>query len=389
MSAFGSGDDQAWAVALQSDGKIVAGGYSHNGSNKDFALARYDAHGNLDTTFDADGKVTTAIGSADDAILGIAVQGDGKIVAVGYMAAGSDFDFALARYNADGSLDASFDSDGRVVTDAQDLYIARAVALQADGKIVVGGYASVSQLGIFAIARYNSDGSLDTGFDTDGIVRVTAGTYPPDVCFAVAVQPDGKIVGAGRSNVLSADLEPCIVRLNGDGTLDPSFDADGILLFDFPDNPVADAMYGIGISSAGGIVIGGGVFSNNAGFDFAAARCTESGVIDSAFDTDGMVITELGAGWEEAFGLAVQANDKIVLAGYSNNSVNEDFAVMRYNADGSLDTTFDLDGKLTLIFGTGDEQAHGVALQSDGRIVVAGYAWNGSDYDFAIARIWP
>src|SRR5688572_14579550 len=168
---LGAGDDKATSVALQPDGKIVVGGYSHNGGNKDFAVARYAADGTLDASFDGDGKVTTAIGSADEEILGLALQSDGKIVAVGYRTAGSDNDWALVRYNTDGSLDTTFDGDGGVVTSVLDLNLVCAVAIQSDGRIVVGGYAATGGHNVFSVARYNTDGSLDTSFDGDGIAK--------------------------------------------------------------------------------------------------------------------------------------------------------------------------------------------------------------------------
>lgn len=391
MTKFGLGDDMAYAVAIQTDQRIVAAGNSHNGSDQDFAVARYNSNGSLDTSFAAGGKVTTAIGSGDDGILGLALQSDGKIVAAGYTVSGSDTDFAVVRYNTNGTLDATFGTDGRVVTSDQDLHAARAVAIQADGKIVVGGEAIPSAGGSneFAVVRYNIDGSLDSSFDADGVVKVASGPYPPDRCTALAIQADQKIVGAGRAVILSPDTDPCVVRLNADGSLDTSFDGDGILIFDFSDLSTSDEAHGIGFTSGGGVVVGGGVIPSVPYADFAAARCTSAGVVDAGFGADGKVTTEIGSQDEVAFALAVQTNDKIVLAGFYDNVQDDDFALVRYNTDGSLDTSFDKDGKLVLHFGSGQERARAVKLQSDGKIVAAGYAWNGTDYDFLLVRIWP
>src|SRR5262249_13706627 len=148
---------------IQADGRIVVAGYAWNGANDDFALARYNADGSLDTSFDGDGKVTTAVGTGDDQGYSVAIQADGRILVAGYTWNGAHYDFALARYNSDGSLDTSFDGDGRLTTaigtdDGQ----AYSVAIQADGRIVVAGSSANAD---FALARYNADGSLDASFD--------------------------------------------------------------------------------------------------------------------------------------------------------------------------------------------------------------------------------
>src|SRR5581483_7111003 len=163
---IGSGTDVAQAVALQPDGKIVAAGNSISGFTDRFALGRDNPNGSLDTSFDGDGKLTTAIGGSDDVAFAVALQPDGKIVAAGQSFNGSNDDFALARYNANGSLDTSFDGDGKQTTafgsGNDDAY---AVAIQPDGKIVAAGYGLVGSVSEFALARYNPDGSLDSSFD--------------------------------------------------------------------------------------------------------------------------------------------------------------------------------------------------------------------------------
>jgi uncharacterized delta-60 repeat protein len=180
---FGS-SESAFAVAVQPDGRIVAAG----GSDGDFALARYNGDGSLDTSFDSDGKVTTDFGAFAGA-LAVAVQPDGRIVAAGE----SGGDFALARYNRDGSLDTSFDSDGKVTTDFGGSEVATAVAVHPDGRCVAAGGSDED----FALAGYKVDGSLDTSFDSDGKVTTDFGGF--EFASDVAIQPDGRIVAAGNS----------------------------------------------------------------------------------------------------------------------------------------------------------------------------------------------
>lgn len=202
-TAFGTGGqviapglgDTTNAVAIQSDNKIVVAG----SSGFAFALARYNANGSLDTTFDADGKVTTDIGTGIDIANAVAIQADGKIVAAGQSPHGAGVAFALVRYNANGSLDTDFGTGGKVTTDFdKSLNIAQAIAIQSDRKIVAAGWTNDSVVNVFALARYNTDGSLDTTFDADGKVTTAIGIV--NMVNAVAIQSDGKIVAAGRSD---------------------------------------------------------------------------------------------------------------------------------------------------------------------------------------------
>jgi len=312
------------AIALQPDGKIVVAGYSHNGSNYDIAVVRYNADGSLDTTFDGDGRVTTPVGSGYDYGQAIALQPDGKIVVAGISYNGSNDDFAVVRYNADGSLDTTFSGDGKVTTpvggSADDGY---AIALQPDGKILVAGLTLGTSLDI-AVVRYNADGSLDTTFDGDGKVTTPVGTGA-DYGFAIALQPDGKFLVAG--------------------------------------------------------------YLNNAGnYDFAVVRYNADGGLDTTFSGDGKVTTPVGTAGDYGYAIALQPDGKILVAGYSENGSDNDLAVVRYNADGSLDTTFDADGKLTTAAGGGNDNGYAIGLQPDGKIVVAGLSDNGTDYDFAVVR---
>ncbi len=208
----GPTSDRGGDVAIQADGKIVVVG----SAGRQFALARYNSGGSLDTSFDGDGKVTTNFGGFAFAS-GVALQPDGKIVAVG----GSGGNFALARYNSNGSLDTNFDGDGKVLTDFGGSESARAVAIQPNGKIVAAGgsfsFATFTQS--FALARYNPNGSLDPSFDTDGKVTTALGGFAR----GVAVRPDDKIVAAGTTfNPATSTTDFTVVRYNRDGSLDGS-----------------------------------------------------------------------------------------------------------------------------------------------------------------------
>jgi uncharacterized delta-60 repeat protein len=338
--------------------------------------------GDLDPTFDGDGRVTTDFGGIRDEAFGVAVQGDGKIVAVGCARCFSTSeDFALARYNTDGSLDTTFDGDGKVTTDfAGGEDAPRGVAIQADGRIVAAGYALVSGSIDFALARFNTDGSLDTTFSGDGKVTTAfAGTY--DEARGVAIQTDGKIVAAGFTVTDFA-----LARYNTDGSLDTTFDGDGRVTTDFAgDNELARdlAIQGDGRIVAAGVTRFAGIYY------LALARYNTDGSLDTTFDGDGKVTTDfggIGGGTTEAFAVAIQTNGRIVAAGDVLSFGEFDFAVARYNIDGSLDTTFSGDGKVTTDFAGDHDRAFAVAIQANGRIVAAGEAIVSGNYDFALAR---
>ncbi len=378
ITAFG-GDDVARAIAIDSGGKIVVAGYSWNGTN-DFALARYNVDGSLDTTFDTDGKVTTPIGIGNDIAYAIAIDSGGKIVVAGNSNNGNN-DFALARYNpADGSLDTTFDGGGKVTTPigtgADGAY---AIAIDSACKIVVAGY-SYNGTNDFALARYNVDGSLDTTFGTSGKLTIAIGSND-DVAQAIAIDSNGKIVVAGYSSN-GSNFDFALARYNPNGTLDTTFDSDGKLTTPIG-TTTADVAFAMAIDSAGKIVVAG-----ESNYDFALARYNVNGTLDTTFGTGGIVTTPIGSGADGANAMAIDSAGKIVVAGYSTNG-NYDFALVRYNSNGSLDTTFDSDGKLTTPIGNSEDAANAIAIDSGGKIVVAGNSWNVSDNDFALARYWP
>jgi uncharacterized delta-60 repeat protein len=389
-TAIGTGTDIAYSVAIQSNGKIVVAGYLNiNGDldyNSDFALVRYNSDGSLDTAFGTGGKVTTAIGTGNDYAYSVAIQPDGKIVMAGSSIVSWINDFALARYNTDGSLDTSFDTDGKVTTNigTSDDF-AHSVAIQSNGKIVAAGLSYNGSNFDFALARYNTDGSLDAAFGTGGKVTTAIGTSNSGA-WSVAIQSDGRIVAAGYS-YNGSKYHFTLARYNSDGSLDTDFGTGGMVTTPFGTN--SDIAMSVAIQSDGKIVAAGSS-SSGSNLDFALVRYTTSGLLDTDFGTGGMVTTAIGTSNDWANSIAIQPDGKIVAAGYSANGTNLDFALVRYNSDGSLDIEFGTGGKLTTAIGTGEDGAAGVAIQSDGKIVAAGCSVNSSNYsDFVLVRYWP
>jgi len=359
------------------------------------------APGDLDPTFGNGGIVITPVGNFS-AAYSLAVQPDGKIVAAGFSYSGTTsapiYDFAVVRYNTDGTLDSSFGTGGKVTTDFGGEDVALAIAIQPDGKIVVAGDAGPSANKDFALARYNTDGTLDTSFGTGGKV-VTPVSSLSDFANTVAIQSNGKIVVAGNSNsgtsAANFNYDFAVVRYNTDGTLDNSFGTGGKVTTNFGGN--FETGNAVVIQSDGKIIVAGisGTFTSGVGTTagFALARYNMDGSLDTSFGAGGKVITPAGSSDDRATGAAIQTDGKIVVVGGSNTGTtsarNYDFAVFRYNTDGSLDSSFGAGGKVTTPIGSSDDFAHDVAIQSNGKIVVAGDKYNvggGLDYDIALAR---
>jgi len=364
-------------VAVQPDGKIVAVGAG---------IIRYNPDGSLDTSFAGDGKQTTDFGTS-----AVALQADGKIVVAGSLFLSlfpADADFALARYNTDGSPDTTFSGDGKLTTDLGGLDAAAEVALQADGKIVAGGGSGTpndSSEAEFALARYNPDGTLDTSLSGDGKQTTDFGAGL-DYGNGVALQADGKIVVGGVAIPEGSDGDFALVRYDADGSLDTTFSGDGKQTTDFGSG---DSARDVVLQADGKIVAVGD--SSTPSFDFALARYTASGSLDSSFSSDGKQTTDLG-NQDFIFEAAVQPDGKIVAVGGTEHFVGQqlfsDFALARYNPEGLLDLSFSSDGKQTTDLGDEFDEASGVALQSGGKIVAAGVSRGASSDagNFALAR---
>jgi len=386
----GSYSNRAQAVAIQDDGKIVVAGNANSGApnyNYQFAVVRYNDNGSLDTSFDGDGIVTTSVGPYSEAT-SVAIQPDGKIVVAGN---GQGIQFAVVRYNDNGSLDTSFSADGMMSTAVRENRdFARSVAIQDDGQIVVVGYCqtALGDHSQFGVIRINgSDGSLDTSFAGDGILT-TSVNGDNDEAYSVAIQSDGKIIVGGLAKTpLLNETDLAMVRYNNDGTLDPSFDSDGVVTTNFSRVPYSTPGKALAIQGDGKIVMAGYLQDGNL-WGFRVARFDTDGSLDTSFGTDGIVTTtvsEYSFYRGEARAVAIQDDGKIVVAGTNQYQ----FVVARYNTNGTLDTAFGTDGIMTTSAGGDYSQANSVAIQSDGQIVVAGTIYGPPDYlyQFGVVRL--
>lgn len=387
--------DEINDLVIQPDGKIVAVGESAPfdvlQSHARMIVARYNADGSLDATFGNDGIVTTAVG--DQAIANaVALQADGKIVVAGSGGTSNQTSFVVARYNSNGSLDDSFGNGGIVITSVSSFARLHAVAIQADGKIVAAGDAIIIRFGfftnIFTVARYNTDGSLDTTLDGDGVSQAAAElSLPANVPWSLALQEDQKIVLAGTCS--SSFSEFCVARYNTDGSLDTTFDGDGLVVTGFDSSAGASAR-AVVVQPDGKILAAGSRFGDGS-IDAVLARYNADGSLDTIFDGDGKVITPGFLFSVNA--LALQADGRIITVGQSIDTFSFlRLTVARYTSTGALDNTFGGGTIVTPAFAFAHSRGNAVAVQTDGRIVAGGLTNFGSQGgsrigDFGLLRL--
>ncbi len=374
--------DQANAVALQTDGKIIIAGSTWTGTTTNFALARCNTDGTLDNSFGDKGIVTTSVGGASE-IKSIAIQPDGKIIAVGIPRSNLNHGFLLARYKPDGSLDSSFGTDGKVITlISGDFDGAQSVIVQTNGKIVVGGYGGFNQNQAFALARYNKNGTLDTSFSEDGI-QTTSFNNARDYVTSLALQQDGKIIAAGFT-VINEIPNFALARYNTDGSLDNTFGLEGKLISGL--NNLGSEAWSLAIQNNGKIIVGGS-FGSTDDSNFGLIRYNIDGSIDKSFGINGIAITDVDSS-DEIRAIAIRPNGKIVAAGNSISSFGGIFSIAQYNSDGLIDNTFGNNGIITTPTKGGGGELKGLSLQADGKIVVSGFDYYGpaTNYDFVLVR---
>ena len=389
--------EQIESMIQQADGKLVVAGRGEVGTlydnNYDMTLARYNTDGTLDTSFSDDGTLTLAIGDGHDWAEAVIQQADGKLVIAGFSYLGEYYKMVVVRFNANGSLDASFGNAGIVTLDIGSRGD-RAYALiqQTDGKLVVAGTSNDNGSDDdMALARFNSDGTLDTSFGNNGTVITNTGSSY-EHAYALIQQADGKLVIAGDSDSDNGNnYDITLIRYMSDGTLDVSFDSDGIVKTDIDENSNNEHAYSL-IQQVNGKLVVAGKNHNGSHFDFAVLRYNSDGSLDSTFDDDGIVTTAVSSYDNMANSVIQQADGKLAVTGEVNMSsgYKYDFALVRYNADGSLDTTLVGDagtgnGIVINDLGSDVNFSRAVLQQADGKLLVAGNSVVAT-YEFSLVR---
>jgi uncharacterized delta-60 repeat protein len=398
--------DSAAGVAVDSSGHIVLAGSDYVGNGSLFALARLNADGSLDTTFDSGGKTTISPSPGYDYASGVALDSSGHIVVAGtaesyFPDTGFGFRFAVVRLNGDGSPDSNFGSGGKTtISNGIGDSSARGVAIDASGRVIVAGDAYANSPTI-AVTRLGSDGTLDSTWGSGG--RVTTAIPGPSNDSAsnmTITQPDGKIVVVGTSYGPALPFYAprlALTRYNSDGSLDSSFGQGGKAVFDYNTN--SDLFVypsAVSVDGSGRILVAGGSPSYS---DFAVLRLNADGSPDTTFGQGGRAILPhfdplRYYEYDSASSVAVDSSGHVVLAGTASGYIfggyNSRFAVARLNDNGSLDGNFGSGGETTVSNGTGYDYASGVALDASGRIVVAGNSYDAVNFTgqrFAVARL--
>jgi uncharacterized delta-60 repeat protein len=326
ITNFGA-QDAVYSIVVQSNGKIVVAGSTCVNDICDLALARYNPNGTLDSTFSGDGKLTTDVGGKDNSTYGgLAIQPNGKIVVAGQSFNGVDYNFTVYRYNANGTPDTTFSGDGKISfgfgAGKQDF--GEDLALQSDGKIVVVGETCDANHDCnFAAARLTAAGALDKTFSGDGKQIINMGGF--DVPRCVSLQTDGKIVLAGYKSV-AAGAYFAVARLNTNGSLDTSFNGTGRKIISIGNGSYA--LVTDMLVQPEGKIVAFGLAKVGATYDFALARLNANGALDSTFSGDGKLTIDFGYD-ETGYALAQQADGSYVLAGYIDDGSQIDFALAR------------------------------------------------------------
>jgi len=399
MTDLGRSTDIANAVAIQADGKSVVVGttYRNNDfSDEDFVVTRYNTDGMLDNTFGNRGKVRTDFPGLAAVPSSVVIQPDGKIVVAGGAFPLFTFigNFKVARYNPNGSLDTSFGDGGIVTTIFPAGSYASDVALQSDGKIIAAGTVFVdfiigeSSDTDFALARYNPDGTPDATFGSNGQVTTDFLGFEDDA-FSILIQPDGKIVAVGSANDPATFYDFAAARYLSNGAIDTTFGVAGKVRTDFGDQNF-DRARSAALQPDGRIVAAGFAISHGGGVqNFAVARYTSNGVLDTTFSRDGRTQIDFGTCCQSATKVLLQSDGKIIaVGGASGESSDDDFLLARLSPRGTLDNTFGIGGEVRTSFGDLNGGANGAALQSDGKIVAVGFQATFSNQfaNFALAR---
>jgi len=385
----GSGHDRGRDIALQQDGKILVSGYMTNGTDDDIMVIRYNKDGTLDAGFGTNGAYIYDGGNGDDGGYAIAVQSDNKILLAGESSNGSDGDVIVLRLDSDGSLDPNFGSNGIYTYDGGNGYDAIIdLLVQSDGSIVMCGSSSNETDNDLMVMRLNPSGAPDTAFGTNGATTYHGGNSH-DFGSRLTIQNDGKILVTGGSDN-GPDYDIVVVRFSANGTLDTSFGTNGAVLYDGGDY---DRGYGIDTNSNGNILVTGvrnQPDQNSMNYDIPVISFDSNGNLDTSFGNNGIVLYD-GNISEQCFDLIVQSDDTILVAGYSGNNVDGisdwSLVVLKYDPNGTLDTKFGTNGVYQYDLTDNTEWGYGLALQTDGKIVVAGQVHNGTDDDVIVLRL--
>ncbi len=407
-AAGGNSEDVGWSITIDGQGKILVAGHSKNASfNEDMVIWRINADGTLDNSFGNNGVVVhngAAGGNSNDRGTSIVIDSNGRIVVAGYSFNGSNIDMVIWRYNPDGTLDNSFGNNGIVVHDnaagGNDNDWGFSITTDSQNRVLVTGTSfNASNNYDMVIWRYNSNGTLDNTFGNNGVVvhDSAAGGNGNDIGSSIVVDSNGKIVVAGYS-FNGSDNDMVVWRFNANGTLDNSFGNNGIVVHNSAAGGNGDDIgKSVAIDSSGKVLVTGLSKNINGDYDMVVLRFNADGTLDNSFGNNGIVVhndASGGNGNDRGYSISIDSQGKIIVTGNSMNSNgNDDMAVWKLNADGSLDNTFGNSGIVVhnnAGGGNGNDGGYSLTIDSQGKIFVTGYSLNGNnDLDMIVWKLTP
>jgi uncharacterized delta-60 repeat protein len=380
--SLSTANNTANAIAVQPDSKIIIAGTVVNTANADFGVTRYNADGSIDLTFNATGKALVDFNNTFDHCAGMALQPDGKIVLGGYTDNGNGFDFALARLNSNGTPDTTFGIGGKKTAHFEFTVFANALALQPDGKILIAGFAIGAESNLLTVARFRADGAPDTTFGNQGKIMVPVGEGAA-IANAICVQDDQKIVVAGQvMNEAMFRWESLVSRFNANGTPDTDFGTQGHGIVAVPAKDYI--VNAIAIEPDGKILTAGVTSTSPSTSKTTLARYLPNGTLDLTFAQDGIGIVPLGplANQPESMLLL---DGKIIVAGSLQQGNADRFVLASFGSDGLPTASFGDNGVTATAFGLQDG-INAIAVCPDGKIVACGVSFSATVSQFAAAR---
>jgi uncharacterized delta-60 repeat protein len=370
---FGVGSTStSTSTVIDATGKIVVGGYVNlsGSTTSDFTLVRYNSDRTIDTTFGIGGKIVADFGG-DDKGYGVAIDAQGRIFIAGSTLISGKTSFALLCYKADGTLDTSFGASGKLITDFNGSSDNKgySIKIDANGKILISGSALINGKRDIAVVRYTATGSLDNTFGSGGQITTDCGG-DDDEGKSITIDSSGRIIVAGTA-VINGQRDFTVVRYTANGSLDTNFGTGGKVTTDCGGGD--DEGKNLKIDVSGNILVAGTAVINGQR-DFTIVRYKADGSLDSSFGTGGKVTIDCG-GDDDARTMEIDSSGRILIGGSVSINGSTDSAIIRLNANGSLDTSFGVGGKLIKDYG-GNDEINSITIDASGQLVLAGVTYN-------------
>lgn len=383
--ALGSGSENGLGVVVQPDRNIVIAGSTGAGLQSNFLLARFQTDGVLNPAFGNQGVVNTDFYHQADEATAVALESDGNIVAVGNVQTATNIQFGIARYLPSGALDISFGNLGRVSFGIGTSNSgATAVAIDQSGNLVIAGYAFSGTTQVFALARVLANGTVDNGFGSSGLTITSVGSGNAYLT-SVNIDGSGRILATGyASNGTANDMVS--IRYTSSGAVDASYGSSGVSILDFGTG-TDNRCYQSVLFPNGQMILAGSTTSNGI-TNPALVRINVDGTLDTTFGASGKVILSLGTN-SDIRGLSSGPNGPIYAAGTLYGTTAESMVVSRLNWDGSLDNTFATNGTADIPLSSGSDIVYGLAEQANGKVLLVGTATITNGTYAGLARIWP